>query len=128
MASILKVGDKWRAQVRRTGHKSIAKSFDTKKAAEEWGRKVEREIDVDDYLDGRTAITLEVVINRYLEEMKHSANTKGMLNQISRGIGNLTLDQLTSAIAFILDGDRSKASKSLSFISQTTASRKMQNF
>ncbi|MDR6501320.1 hypothetical protein J2785_004493 [Burkholderia ambifaria] len=40
MASILKIGDRWRAQVRRRGQ-SIAKTFRTKGAAEAWAREIE---------------------------------------------------------------------------------------
>jgi hypothetical protein len=41
MASILKIGTKWRALIRRKGHKSICKTHPTKAAAEAWARKVE---------------------------------------------------------------------------------------
>lgn len=44
MASILKIGDRWRAQVRRRGQ-SIAKTFWTKGAAEAWAREIEGGID-----------------------------------------------------------------------------------
>jgi hypothetical protein len=45
MATITKRGASWFAQTRRKGHKSISKSFPTKGMAEEWTRKIEREID-----------------------------------------------------------------------------------
>lgn len=45
MASILQVGDKWRAQIRRTGNKSIAQSFASKKDAERWARAEEARMD-----------------------------------------------------------------------------------
>ncbi|WGS50826.1 site-specific integrase [Paraburkholderia sp. D15] len=44
MASILPVGSRWRAQVRKRGQ-SIAKTFKTKGAAEAWARAKEVEID-----------------------------------------------------------------------------------
>lgn len=44
MASILKIGDRWWAQVRRRGQ-SIAKTFRTKGAAEAWAREIEGGID-----------------------------------------------------------------------------------
>jgi len=37
MASIIQIGGNWRAQVRRKGHKTITKTFPTKKGAEAWG-------------------------------------------------------------------------------------------
>ena len=45
MASILQVGDRWRAQVRRRNHKTQAKSFRTRAEAERWARAMEVEID-----------------------------------------------------------------------------------
>ncbi|MEJ0003437.1 MAG: tyrosine-type recombinase/integrase [Pararobbsia sp.] len=55
MASILPVGDKWRAQVRRRGQ-SIAKTFKTKGAAQAWARDKESEID-----KGARVVDLETV-------------------------------------------------------------------
>jgi integrase len=45
MASIIPVGDKWRAQVRRKGHPAQTKTFGTKILAEKWARGVEAAID-----------------------------------------------------------------------------------
>lgn len=45
MASIIQIGDKWRAQVRRKGHKVYTKTFKTKALASAWARGVESELD-----------------------------------------------------------------------------------
>lgn len=45
MASIIQIGDKWRAQVRRKGSKAYTKTFPTKALASAWARKVEAEIE-----------------------------------------------------------------------------------
>nr|WP_085561475.1 tyrosine-type recombinase/integrase [Burkholderia pseudomallei] len=45
MASIIQIGSRWRAQVRRLGSKSISKTFRTKGAAEAWARDIESSID-----------------------------------------------------------------------------------
>jgi integrase len=45
MASILPVNGKWRALVRRAGHKSICKTHLTKAAAVAWARKIEAQLD-----------------------------------------------------------------------------------
>ena len=45
MASFRKFNDKWQAQIRRKGHRSISRSFTYKKDAEAWARTTEREID-----------------------------------------------------------------------------------
>lgn len=45
MASIIKVGEKWRALVRRKGHPSYCKTFKVKAQADAWARQIEADID-----------------------------------------------------------------------------------
>ena len=45
MASIRKYNNKWQAQIRRKGHRSLTKSFLYRKDAEAWSRIKERELD-----------------------------------------------------------------------------------
>ena len=45
MASIRKYKNKWQAQIRRKGHKSISKSFQYLKDAKRWARSMERKLD-----------------------------------------------------------------------------------
>jgi integrase len=45
MASILPVGGKWRALIRRKGHKTQCRTFGSKAAAEAWARGVETDLD-----------------------------------------------------------------------------------
>ncbi len=45
MASIVAIGRRWRAQVRRAGSKSISRSFATRREAQVWARAIEREAD-----------------------------------------------------------------------------------
>ena len=47
MASILEVNGRWRALVRRKGHPSYCKTFQTKTQAEKWARSIESDIDRD---------------------------------------------------------------------------------
>ena len=44
MASIVKLDNKWRALIRRKGHKPISKFFDTKGKAQVWAADIERQI------------------------------------------------------------------------------------
>ena len=69
MASLLKVGNTWRAQVRRKGHKSITETFPTKAQAVAWARKAEAEMDARRFNDtrGLANITLKERIDRYFE-------------------------------------------------------------
>lgn len=45
MASIIEVKGKWRAQVRRKGHRAYTLTFDSRVAAERWARQVEVDMD-----------------------------------------------------------------------------------
>ena len=71
MASLLKIGDAWRAQVRRKGHKSISETFPTKAQAVAWARKVEAEMDARRFNDtrGLANITLKELIDWYFAEV-----------------------------------------------------------
>ena len=71
MASIIKRGNAWFAQIRRKGHKSISKTCPTKGSAQEWARKIEREMDTLDFKDTRSlgSITLGELIDRYTREI-----------------------------------------------------------
>lgn len=95
MASIIKVGNKWRAQVRRAGHKAITLSFDSKATAEKWARKIEQEIDADRYHDGRTTITFAKLAHRYREEIKRGRTADNVIDHLDRHFGALTLDKIT---------------------------------
>jgi integrase len=45
MASIIKVGKRWRAQIRRKGHETQTETFSTKVLAEAWARGIEGDIE-----------------------------------------------------------------------------------
>lgn len=64
MATIIKSGAGWRAQVRRAGAKSISKSFPTKAAAQAWARQIEAQIDRGEYRE-QSGATVETVIEEY---------------------------------------------------------------
>lgn len=64
MASILKVGSRWRAQVRKRGAKSISKTFPTKAAAEAWARKTEAAMDAGEWQAG-SGLTVAQVVAEY---------------------------------------------------------------
>jgi integrase len=71
MASIIKINDKWRAQVRQRGHKPQTRTFSTKALATQWARQIESDIDT-----GRATttpvkrvVTIAALIERYAEEV-----------------------------------------------------------
>jgi integrase len=114
MASFQKRGDSWFAQIRRKGHKSISKSFPTKTLAQEWARKIERQIDTDDFQDGRSisATTIADLIDKYsLEketERPFGKNKKAVLASLRKDIGSVKAMGLTDAVLMEHVGRRRK--------------------
>jgi integrase len=101
MASFAKVGDKWLARVRRTGHKEKSAVFATKILAEKWARRVEQEID-----HGRAGqlspshVTVGGLIDRYTLEIgklkPFGKNKASVLNLIKVHLGKLPIAHLTA--------------------------------
>lgn len=101
MASIIQVGDKWRAQVRRKGFPPKTKTFGTKILAEKWARQVEQEID-----HGRAGqlapshVTVGSLIDRYTLEIgkvkPFGRNKEGTLKLIRAELGDVPVNALTA--------------------------------
>lgn len=75
MATIRKKGDyQWHCQVRRKGYPTQTRTFETRSAAEEWARDIEREIDRGTFFDRREADknTLRQILERYRDEVTTS--------------------------------------------------------
>jgi integrase len=65
VASIVKRGDRWRALVRRTGHRAICRTFRTRAEAAEWARGVEAQLDAGRAVAVATRATVAAVIAEY---------------------------------------------------------------
>lgn len=101
MASVIPIGKKWRAQVRRQGFPARTETFPTKILADKWARRVESEMDAGRAgVPAASGVTLEELISRYTEEVGKSrpfgANKREVLVRMSRLIGKLRADKLTS--------------------------------
>lgn len=99
MASIIKVGDRWRVQVRRKGHDSISETFPTKTLAQKWATETEASINARRYRDERSLdkITLAELIQQYREELSHvefGKNKDNVLKALEAKLGHHTLAQL----------------------------------
>ena len=57
MATYTQVNTGWRVQVRRKGHKSIARTFNTRVEAERWALQIESKMGVGTYTDNREALS-----------------------------------------------------------------------
>lgn len=71
MASIIKIGSKWRAQVRRKGQPAATKTFSTKVLAEQWAKRMEGDAEhiSAGIMPTGKAHTVGKLIERYEEEI-----------------------------------------------------------
>jgi integrase len=102
MASILQVGGRWRAQVRRPGRKSISKTFDSKREAERWAKQIEVAWDGEKRATVDGDITVGQLIRHYRrarEELgrpvDETSNTHYMLEHLVEDMGSERLADLT---------------------------------
>jgi integrase len=103
VASIIQVGTKWRALIRRKGFKSACKTFAKKSQAEAWARRVEADMD-----EGRgpsdvetSALTVGDCIIKYRELRDSSlrpislyANEHYILNRLTAELGHLVVARM----------------------------------
>ena len=67
MATIVKRGDTWRAQIRRAGCKALSGSFSKKALAEKWVREREAEIEEGRFV--KEDPDFGVLMQRYIDEI-----------------------------------------------------------
>lgn len=103
MGSVLQIGKRWRAQIRRPGRKSISKTFDTKREAEQWARRTEAALD-----DQReAAATADITVGELVAEYRRmrdelgrpispTSNTHYMLEHLSEDLGIERVRDLTA--------------------------------
>ena len=72
MATIRRRGSKWEAQIRRKGHRTISRSFETKTDATTWARQIEVGLEFGNLElpeRSKTDIKLGDLVERYLAEV-----------------------------------------------------------
>ena len=72
MASICLIEGKWRALVRRKGHKPISKRFAKEAQAKAWARKMEAKIELGLAQNPLITITIAKLIDKYREMREKS--------------------------------------------------------
>lgn len=101
MASVISVGKKWRAQVRRKGHAPQCKTFRVKAQAEAWARQIEAAIDAGQTLAQPGGILLSEVIQEYRDlrdksrPIADTSNEHYMLRRLRDGLGHLKASAIT---------------------------------
>lgn len=107
MASIIQVGGKWRALIRRKGHPSYCQTFPTKALAQAWARGIESDIDRGQVLAPKTVLGRVVLVSDLIETYRKlreksrpiadTSNEHYMLRTLSRRLGQLDAARLTPA-------------------------------
>ncbi len=109
MASILKVKDKWRAQVRHKGRAPQTRTFSTKVLAVQWARQIEADHDTGraTTAPAKRVVTVAALIDRYANDVDPlkppSVNKRTVHRLIKRFLGEenaaaLTTDRLVRYI------------------------------
>lgn len=100
MASIIQIGNRWRAQVRRRGKKSIARTFDTRREAEQWAARVEASMD--GVAPAPEILTVSALMQAYRKAREDlgrpiapESNTHYMLLHLEEDLGPELLEDLT---------------------------------
>lgn len=105
MASYVKRGARWRAQIRRAGRKPIVKSFATKAAAKAWAEEIEEKLDAGGAVERPTGGTVAELIQAYRDlrdvarPILDTSNEHYVLKHLAAGLGEkkavgLTVDDL----------------------------------
>lgn len=97
MATYQKRGERWRAIIRKQGHRPVSKSFRTKGAAQRWAKEAEDAIESLNVANPRDleAITVGDLIDRYIDEFAPGQTKTGSLNILKAGLGKYHLTELT---------------------------------
>ena len=101
MASILNVNGKWRALIRRKGHKPICKTHPTKAAAQAWARRIEAQLDAGGDVETDKA-TIGELITAYRQlrassrPIRDDSNEHYMLKVLQRLLGDIDARKLTT--------------------------------
>lgn len=116
MATFAKRGDRWRAQIRRDGHK-LSRSFRLKSDAEAWARDAERTIDQGCDPSARRVSrqdTLGSLIDLHIEDLAAAGkilrrSKKAVLDRLDVDLGDTPLTQLTRERLVKYGRERAKA-------------------
>ncbi len=97
MATFQKRGSRWRAIVRKKGHKPTTKSFSTKSAAQRWAGTVETAMERREWGDPvlLRETTVAGIIREYEQQKEIVRSKRTSFNLIESALGDLTLDRLS---------------------------------
>lgn len=114
MATLVKTpSGTWKALIRKTGWPTVAKTFRTKRDAEDWSRRTEDEMVRGVYIQrsGSERMTLEAALTRYLADItptKKPATQRGEMSKAKKLIEHVGKYSLAALSAEIIAGYRDK--------------------
>ncbi|RMU51039.1 Site-specific recombinase, phage integrase family [Pseudomonas savastanoi pv. nerii] len=114
MATLVKTpSGTWKALIRKTGWPTVAKTFRTKRDAEDWSRRTEDEMVRGVYIQrsGSERMTLEAALKRYLSDItptKKPTTQRGETSKAKKLIEHLGKYSLAALSAEIIAGYRDK--------------------
>lgn len=98
MAVVERRGKKWRALVRLKGHPTASRTFNGRKAADDWGRATEDALRAGKAIPGESP-TVSDLVDRYVKEMARfkpvSATKRGNLRRWEESLGDREVASLT---------------------------------
>jgi integrase len=101
VATILQIGSKWQARIRKKGFPSTSANFDTQREAKAWAAHTESAMLKKQHQDKRAMkdLTLGKLVDQYFEKEKptkpYGDTKKANLNRIKRMLGDVVLPTLT---------------------------------
>lgn len=98
MASIIPVGDKFRAQVRRAGHPTVTKTCNTEQEAKDWATVEEGKVLAGKKIGvvGKTGLTMGQAVKRFLAEGGDMSPTRHYsITRIGKEMGNIVIAKIT---------------------------------
>jgi integrase len=97
MATYQKRGERWRAIVRKSGHRALSKTFSTKTLARRWATEQERDIESAAFVDPKKlqSITVGYLVDRFIDEFEPKDSKLYSLRILKKGLGHLHLVELT---------------------------------
>src|ERR1700688_3978572 len=122
MASIIQIGSKWRAQVRRAGFPVHTKTFSDHDSASRWARKIEAQIDEkgENEASDNVTITIAKMVDIYASSLAEVPRLyKSIFNYIKSELGHIMLSKLTKRdIVYFIQKKKFSGASGLQYFSK----------
>jgi integrase len=120
MATITKVGNKFRVQFRKAGQKSFSETFNDEPSAKKWKAQQELAMDAGKKVGvhGKTGVLFGEAVDKYIAEGKNfSKTTTDILGYLKSALGKVRLDKMTDdhIVSYIVAKDFSPMSGAMHF-------------